>query len=86
MAPLPLAAGSAAAEHELVPLSRWGTYCDIGVSGVNGCDGKFDRPWGVAVGRSGSIYVVDQDNHRIEKYGGPWFEVLVGEPELLSRR
>jgi hypothetical protein len=32
-------------------------------------DGQFNQPRGVAVDASGSIYVVDSDNHRVQKFG-----------------
>jgi DNA-binding beta-propeller fold protein YncE len=39
---------------------KWGT------SGTG--DGQFDGPWSVAVAPDGSVYVVDRNNHRIQKF------------------
>jgi len=55
-------------------LSKWGT---------NGSgDGQFDLPVGVVVNAAGNLtYVADAGNQRIQKFGGPWLEVFVGEPD-----
>lgn len=47
-------------------LHEWGTFAD----GVNIPieNGTLNEPWGIAVGPTGSIYVTDTWNHRIEKF------------------
>jgi hypothetical protein len=55
---LPSASSSA---QPLAYLTQWGT--------PGSGDGQFCSPIGVAVGGSGSIYVADQGNHRIQKFG-----------------
>jgi sugar lactone lactonase YvrE len=59
----------------------WGSECDI--SSGTGCDdpdgdgplesgdGQFNFPLGVAADASGSVYVADTENHRIQKFGRP---------------
>ncbi len=61
-------------------LGKWGSACQTSVSGVDGCDGDFDGPAGIALDASENLFVVDMWNHRIEKFG-PGFErlVLLGE-------
>jgi len=49
-------------------LAKWGAFCDTGVSGVNGCDGQFNYPYGMTVGASGSVYVAGTGNDRIQKF------------------
>jgi hypothetical protein len=40
----------------------------IGVTGVSGSDNAhFNYPWGIAVDTSGTIYVGDSENHRVQK-------------------
>jgi len=48
------------------PLLSWGAFgsTDQGT----GDPGKFNEPWGVAVGPDGSVYVADTWNHRIQKF------------------
>jgi tripartite motif-containing protein 71 len=59
-------------------LAQWGSFCDL-LSG-NGCidsddsgplqlgDGQFNLPQGIAVDASGSVYVVDFGNARVQKF------------------
>lgn len=47
-------------------LQEWGSFAD-GVS-VPADPGKFNEPWGVAVGPNGSVYVTDTWNHRVQKF------------------
>lgn len=54
-----------------------GVWSTIGGSSTAGFSntgtGQFDRPYGVAVGSDGAVYVGDQDNHAIRKLsGGVW--------------
>jgi tripartite motif-containing protein 71 len=65
-----VAASSVPAEPPPLFLTKWGTYCDVGVSGVGGCDGQFSYPYGMTVGGSGDVYVADTGNHRIQKFDG----------------
>jgi tripartite motif-containing protein 71 len=55
-------------------LARWGSYCitDFYNDGVldQPCDGQFQYPSGIAVDVSGSVYVTDTDNHRIQRFDG----------------
>ncbi|MEW6142140.1 MAG: hypothetical protein AB1597_03145 [Chloroflexota bacterium] len=41
-------------------LMKWGAYGDA--------DGQFSIPYGIALDASGNIYVVDTNNHRIQKF------------------
>jgi DNA-binding beta-propeller fold protein YncE len=52
--------------------------CQEGLAGSG--DGQFDRAAGVAVDAAGNVYVVDQNNHRVQKFG-PALEYFVGEEE-----
>jgi sugar lactone lactonase YvrE len=61
-------AASIPAERPLAFLTKWGTYCDTGASGVDACDARFYGPYGVAAGPSGSVYVADTQNHRIQRF------------------
>jgi streptogramin lyase len=49
-------------------LTKWGSYCDTAVSGVDGCDGQFDRPSAVAFDAAGNVYVSDWNNSRVQKF------------------
>ena len=48
------------AEEQYVFVGKWGS---LGVE-----DGQFDQPEGVGLGSSNTIYVVDSNNHRIQKF------------------
>jgi len=65
-------------------LTKWGAFCDIGVSGASGCDGQFYGPVAVTVDASGNVYVAEFYNSRIQKFAGPWLDLFIGEPDLLS--
>jgi uncharacterized protein (TIGR03663 family) len=51
-------------------LRQWGTTCKLdsreGCAGAG--EGQFNEPWGIAVGKDGSVYVSDTWNHRIQKF------------------
>jgi DNA-binding beta-propeller fold protein YncE len=47
-------------------LHIWGSFADVGGGIAPG--GTFNEPWGVAVGRDGSVYVADTWNHRVQKF------------------
>ena len=52
-------------------LLEWGSYCSGPPNGggcVNGGDGQFAQPEGIAVDASGAVYVADTFNHRIQKF------------------
>jgi len=53
-------------------ITKWG--------GWGSGDGQFNRPWGVAVDASGSVYVADRDDDRIQKFGPE----VPPQPPLLS--
>ena len=42
-------------------MGKWGTEQGMG-------DGQFDGPQGIAVAPDGSVYVVDRDNNRVQKF------------------
>jgi predicted membrane-bound mannosyltransferase/DNA-binding beta-propeller fold protein YncE len=50
---------------------QWGTLCKL-FDGSQGCQGdgrgQFNEPWGIAVGKDGSVYVSDTWNHRMQKF------------------
>ncbi len=52
-------------------LRQWGSTCKLdtreGCPGGSG-QGQFNEPWGIAVGKDGSVYVSDTWNHRIQKF------------------
>jgi hypothetical protein len=47
-------------------LHAWGSFADISQGAAPG--GTFYEPWGIAVGKDGSVYVADTWNHRIQKF------------------
>ena len=51
-------------------LRQWGSLCklDSKEGCVGGGEGQFNEPWGIAVGKDGSVYVSDTWNHRIQKF------------------
>ena len=64
---LPLALGlacllgaTAAADAPHVFVLEWGS--------LGSGNGQFERPFGVATDAAGSVYVVDRNNHRIQKF------------------
>lgn len=51
---------SAAKDADYVFAGKWGGY--------GSGDGQFHRPAGIAVDRNGNVYVIDQGNHRVQKF------------------
>lgn len=51
-------------------LRQWGSLCklDTREGCVGGGEGQFNEPWGIAVGKDGSVYVSDTWNHRVQKF------------------
>ncbi|MGH2524213.1 MAG: SMP-30/gluconolactonase/LRE family protein, partial [Anaerolineales bacterium] len=47
-------------------LTTWGTFGSLDSNTAD--PGKFNEPWGVAVGPDGSVYVADTWNHRVQKF------------------
>ena len=47
-------------------LNAWGTFADAAKGDAPG--GTFNEPWGLTVGKDGSVYVADTWNHRIQKF------------------
>ena len=47
-------------------IKEWGSFADQQTG--NAPQGRFNEPWGVAVGPDGSVYVTDTWNHRIQKF------------------
>ena len=47
-------------------LHAWGGYGDLSIGDAPG--GRFNQPWGIALGPDGSVYVADTWNHRIQKF------------------
>jgi len=47
-------------------LQTWGTFADLAKGQAPG--GSFNEPWGIAVGKDGSVYVSDTWNHRVQKF------------------
>ena len=39
----------------------------VGSIGTNSA--QFDYPWGITIDSSNNIYIVDNNNHRIQKFG-----------------
>ena len=50
---------------------KWGGRCIVAELGIDGCDGMFNFPYGIAIDRDKNIYVADTFNHRIQKFGKP---------------
>ena len=62
-------------------------YLPMEVIGEPGsADGQLDGPRGIAINSGGDIYVVEQDNDRVQVFGGPWLDLFIGEPELPVSR
>ncbi len=51
-------------------LRQWGSLCKLDTKEgcVGGGEGQFNEPWGIAVGKDGSVYISDTWNHRIQKF------------------
>jgi DNA-binding beta-propeller fold protein YncE len=49
-------------------LLRWGSTCDTSASGIDGCDGMFQTPSGIAIDADGNVYVADHYNDRIQVF------------------
>ncbi len=47
-------------------INSWGSFAD-GVS-APAAPGTFNEPWGIALGRDGSVYATDTWNHRVQKF------------------
>lgn len=47
-------------------LHTWGSFADIAAGEAPG--GTFNEPWGIAIGKDGSVYVTDTWNHRVQKF------------------
>ncbi len=47
-------------------INSWGGFADSSVGTAPG--GKFNEPWGIAIGPDGSVFVTDTWNHRIQKF------------------
>jgi predicted membrane-bound mannosyltransferase/DNA-binding beta-propeller fold protein YncE len=47
-------------------LQVWGTFADVMKGQAPG--GTFNEPWGIAVGKDGSVFVSDTWNHRVQKF------------------
>ena len=47
-------------------LNVWGEFGDITTGEAPG--GTFNQPWGLALGRDGSVFVADLWNHRVQKF------------------
>ncbi len=48
--------------------NQWGSWCSVYESGYDGCDGRFQQPWGVAVDPGGNVFVADSFNYRIQMF------------------
>ena len=53
--------------------------------GASGVDSVVD-PMDVELDPHGNVYVVERDNHRVQKFRQSWLDVFVGEPEPSSGR
>ncbi len=51
---------------EGVFLNTWGTFADAAKGDAPG--GTFNEPWGITVGKDGTVYVADTWNHRIQSF------------------
>ncbi len=51
-------------------MEKWGGFCDVFLEGLDGCDGQFSNPHGIAVDASGNFYVADTVNYRVQKFRG----------------
>ncbi len=50
--------------------SKWGVKCIVDYRGdPDTCEGDFNYPYGVEIGRNGQIYVADSHNYRIQRFG-----------------
>ena len=58
----------ATATAEFGLLTKWGGFCSVYEQGIEGCNGNFDFPAGMALDPSGNVYVADSDNDRIQKF------------------
>ncbi len=77
-----------AADEPLVFVTTWGGQGTEGSLSTMGDNGKFFRPRGVGVAPDGTVYVVDTQNHRIQKftsqgvYQGQWGTEGSGDGEF----
>ncbi len=69
-------------------INVWGEFADVANGDADG--GTFNQPWGVEVDDSGSVFVADTWNHRIQKFSADGkFELMWGyfgqaeQPEAL---
>lgn len=56
----------ASAPAEELQVCTYETGCQSGSEGMG--PGQFDRPEGLAVDSTGDLYVIDHDNHRVQKF------------------
>ncbi len=64
-------------------LLTWGSYATAESGNAPG--GTFNEPWGIAVGKDGSVYVADTWNHRIQKFNSQGkFITMWGVPGLAE--
>ncbi len=47
-------------------INTWGTFADANSGNAPG--GSFNEPWGIVVGKDGSVFVTDTWNNRIQKF------------------
>ena len=51
----------------------------LGAWGAHGAGGgQFDRPWGVAVSAGGAVFVVDRENHRVQRFSATGTHTRLG--------